>query len=322
MRNSYTISKKLDVIADVEREMAAKSPNPMTKVATAYNLRICTVYLWFAQRSRLKVIALPRVRKGDKLKSVVNRPVSGVRAAKERFHLPGAGRKPMFPDIELKLFHAIQKRRCEGTRTTTAWLRGMMLAEVRKVHSSTPFKASKKWIRSFLRRYGLSVRRKTNGNHLSIQQRLPNIQQWHRNLRARLRKEGGDAKWGMYPPEQRWNVDQVPYCLGGMTTRTIDKVNAKRVWVKGKKSGNNNIQDHYNAFQVMKSASVLCKFALISANKRSNRHSPSFSVVKESAFQSGRDHSGILGSSSNSNAKRGRTTLFALITLKMSFRIS
>ena len=235
-RHSYKIAKKLDAIEDLEAEMTKKTNDPMTKVAGVHNIAISTLHGWYKQRDQLKAMSKV-VRKGQFLKIAHKIPLHGRRAAQERQRLPGAGRKPFFATIERKIFNQIQQRRCQGTRTTTTWLRAIMLHEVRQVDANSNFKASNKWVWSFLRRHRLCVRRKTNGKNLSIQQRLPLIQQWHRDLRSRLRKGGGDPKWGLYPPEQRWNVDQVPYCLGGLSTRTIDNVNTNRVWVKGKKSG-------------------------------------------------------------------------------------
>jgi len=235
-RHSYSIAKKLAAIEHLEAEFTKKTNDPMSNVAGVHNIAISTLHRWYKQRHQLKAMNKGAV-KGKFLKTAHKIPLQGRRAAQERHRLPGGGRKPFFASIEQKIFQQIQQRRCQGTRTTTAWLRAKMLHEVRQVDVNCDFKASKKWLWKFLRRHRLCVRRKTNGKNLSIQERLPQIQQWHRNLRSRLRKGGGDPKWGLYPPEQRWNVDQVPYCLEGLSTRTIDNVNTNRVWVKGKKSG-------------------------------------------------------------------------------------
>ena len=210
----------------------------MTVVSKAHKIALSNVEAWFKTRKRLREMAKP-IRRGDARHHSLPTAPSGKVASQNRSRIPGGGRKAWYVHAEQHLFKQIQQRRSKGIRVSTAWVRGVMLKTVREQDPKSTFRASQQWVTNFLRRHQLSVRVKTNGKHLSVQDRLPRIQKWHRDLRARLVKEGsgGDPKWGLYPPERRLNVDQVPYSLGGMSKRTVATINSKRVWLKGKKSG-------------------------------------------------------------------------------------
>ena len=69
-----------------------------------------------------------------------------------------------------------------GQRVTGHWLRIQMKRLVRLHygdHAAGCFKASKFWLRNFSRRFGISLRRKSNSKAEPIEVRLPKIQRWH-----------------------------------------------------------------------------------------------------------------------------------------------
>ena len=101
------------------------------------------------------------------------------------------------------------------------------------------FKGCNTWIRRFMERNRLSMRRKTNGKTKSAEERKPGIQRFHARLRLRLTNDQEltnmfDTKYGAYRPCNRYNVDQVPLPLFKPTS-TVDNLGAKRVWIAGTK---------------------------------------------------------------------------------------
>lgn len=69
---------------------------------------------------------------------------------------------------------------------------------------------------------------------MSVAERLSGLQQWHANLRRRLLQgRSVDVRWGRWLPENRFNVDQVPFCLSETQSSTYEEKGAKRVWVVG-----------------------------------------------------------------------------------------
>ena len=152
------------------------------------------------------------------------------------------GRAPPFAAVEVELHKRYRDKRTRGERVTGQWLRVSMKRLVREFAGADVadgFKASKWWLRSFARRFGMSLRRKSNSRAESVLVRLPKIKRWHARLRRRLRggpQEKLDPKWGRWLPRNRLSVDQVPCNLRAGDGRTYDDTGAKRVWLAGAKA--------------------------------------------------------------------------------------
>ena len=159
------------------------------------------------------------------------------------------GRAPPFAACELEL-HALYRLRRRGNgagnkggeRVTGLWLRITMKRLVRKHcgdHAADCFKACKKWLRNFARRFGMSLRRKSNSKAEPVEARLPKIRRWHARLRRRLKRDGKltrttlHPKWGRWLPGCRFAIDQVPMNLRCGDGRTYDDTGAARIWLVG-----------------------------------------------------------------------------------------
>ena len=139
--------------------------------------------------------------------------------------------------------HAIyREKRDKGLPTTGHYLRVTMKKTLRKHYGSDAadsFKASRCWLSGFTRYFEMSLRRKTNKKHMSVEERLPKCKRWHARFRRRLGAGPPGKlhlKWGRWLPEDRLSGDQVPFNLregGGMT---YEDVGAERVWVVGSKT--------------------------------------------------------------------------------------
>ena len=152
------------------------------------------------------------------------------------------GRAPPFAAVEVETHKHYRDRRKRGERVSGQWLRVTMKRLVRKLcgdAAADSFKASKWWLRSFARRFGISLRRKSNSRAESVLVRLPKIKRWHARLRRRLRRgpaEQLDPKWGRWLPRNRLAVDQVPCNLRAGDVRTYEDTGATRVWLAGAKA--------------------------------------------------------------------------------------
>ena len=210
-RKAYSISKKLNVITDLEKQREMNGDRAMTLVSKEHKVPLSTVCNWFRDRHRLRAMAEGLARNAPKNFHHGRRlPTWKI------FRLRGGGRKVRFPEQERKVFVALESRRVRGVRVGTKWIRMKMVSEVRQMNPPPVFKGSRGWLTGFLRRHQLRIRVKTNGKHLSFEQRLPKIKKWHRDLRSRLRngpshdhQSEKDPKWGVWLPSQRYNVDQV-----------------------------------------------------------------------------------------------------------------
>lgn len=116
-----------------------------------------------------------------------------------------------------------------------------LVTKARKLHvdlypnSKLPFKASHGWRIRFARRQGIVPRVKTNNKTESIEKRLPRIQRWHQGFRRMLQSEKEraqfGAKYGLFPPRLRYNMDSVPLPFINEQKSTFAMQGEKRVWI-------------------------------------------------------------------------------------------
>ena len=85
------------------------------------------------------------------------------------------------------------------------------------------FKASKLWLRHFARRFGISLRRKSNAKAEPVEVRLPKIKRWHARLRRRLKR--GDR------------IDPVYGLMGEETDAWLEQPGNLERWTKERPQG-------------------------------------------------------------------------------------
>lgn len=146
------------------------------------------------------------------------------------------GRHGRFHECEAAIMKLFKARRDKGMRCGPRWLRSAMRAEVKRQFPSIHFMASGGFLNRFAYRWGISLRRRTNTKREPIEKRIPKIQRYMAMLRRRLKQDYGhpryDSKWGLYLPENRACLDQVP-AEGDNCKRTYTKKGTSRVFVAG-----------------------------------------------------------------------------------------
>jgi hypothetical protein len=87
--------------------------------------------------------------------------------------------------------------------------------QVHQAGISDVTKLNAAWLRRFCIRHSLSPKRKTNKKRIPVTERIPLLKRYFACLRHRLLTENTDdidftPQYGLFPPENRFNVDQVP----------------------------------------------------------------------------------------------------------------
>jgi transposase-like protein len=174
------------------------------------------------------------------------------------------GRTARWPAMEAELVSDIKKLRARGRNLSLRWLRvrsRQIYDALYPEHAGT-FMASRSWRRRFIKRSNLVRRKKTNSKRKPVEERLPKIRIWHGKLARMLHRtargaaargaaaagadeaagadgQGGagaagvhvDEKWGLYPPERRANLDQVPGPFAPNLGPTLEFRGTKKVVV-------------------------------------------------------------------------------------------
>ena len=100
-------------------------------------------------------------------------------------------RSALFPAAEKLTYDEFKSIRGEGARVSGQMMRILMKKHVGAVYGSNiveKFKASKRWLAAFARRWSLSLRRKSNAKSFSAEERRPKLTRWHARLRRRLKR--------------------------------------------------------------------------------------------------------------------------------------
>ena len=83
--------------------------------------------------------------------------------------------------------------------------------------AAATFTASHGWFRRFIKRFNIKFRKRQNQKKSNIEDHREAIMNWHKQLRYDVLpprpdtpKDHWDWTWGRFPPERRYNMDQVP----------------------------------------------------------------------------------------------------------------
>ena len=156
-------------------------------VARQYGLAYTAVYPWMKDEEKLRKLLTTDKHAGGKYDAA--RKLANSKDGR-RMSL-GSCRSALYPIAEKVTYDLFRKRREKGLRIGPRLLRAMMRVEVKGAYGPEPaalFKASKSWLYSFARRWGLSLRKRNNGKAVSAEERLPKIQRYLARFRRRLRR--------------------------------------------------------------------------------------------------------------------------------------
>jgi hypothetical protein len=196
-------------VADLGRQGAFSAVADTTRVPLA---NVCR---WYHQREMLRMQALAD--RGSKGRSNrANISYSLHRGPKAKFEL-----------AEQVVIAKLERARDHGVRVGPTLVRTWMRRAVRERYgnlAADAFKASNTWLQGFLGRHDLRQRRATNNKDVSVEERLPKVQRWHKRFQRHVSQgEEEDPTFGRYKPANIMNSDQVPLCISDMLNVTYDK---------------------------------------------------------------------------------------------------
>ena len=140
--------------------------------------------------------------------------------------------QPRWPEAEMMLyFRFIYRRRYQALRVSRRWLRSSF-KDIRAnlAHDVDNWYPSGGWCTNFCKRWDITSQCRTNKKKISIEERLPAIQQFHRDWIYGIQRSGPQRseKYGQYPPDCIYSVDQVPMPFGNPAKRSLNEKGAKR----------------------------------------------------------------------------------------------
>ena len=128
-----------------------------------------------------------------------------------------------YAEMETILVAKLKERRTRGLRVSRRWLAKNAIEIMKITNPGVLFKAGKHWRWSFVRRHGLSVRKRTNCKPRTTEERIQVLRTYFRSY-----------KRFMAQAEQQYcllNVDQVPLAFVNNSDVTSDLRGAQRVQV-------------------------------------------------------------------------------------------
>jgi len=126
-----------------------------------------------------------------------------------------------FQEVEANLYKAFELKRRKGHKVSNKWIRIEALRQFKSLQDDSKlppdlqFKASYGWCRRFMNRRGIKYRKRKSGKSKSANEHIPKFEEFLARLRFQIlppRDPGQNCHpiWGRFPPELRYNMDQVP----------------------------------------------------------------------------------------------------------------
>lgn len=226
-RKSYTLQTKLRVVNLCEGLEADGLDAPNRRVADLTNIAESNIAKWRKKRYELRK---------QLFNSSGGKGRGNVTTLAWRL---SRGPKPKFAAAEQIVFERFLSARSNGIRVgptlITTWMRKAVTELYPSVLSSC-FRASGGWRQRFVARYGLTCRRATNRKEMSLQERLPKVQRWHKRWHYTVSAGvGGDPTFGRYLPQNVLNSDQVPIRGSEMLNTTYERQGAATVRIAQQK---------------------------------------------------------------------------------------
>ena len=148
--------------------------------------------------------------------------------------------------IETELYKQFTEQRRAGRKVSSTWIRlkARTIFEEKKranpgLWASKEFRGSYRWMRRFIKRKNIKFRRRKCGKEKTAEECIPEFEQFMSTLRFDFlppREDGGAAErdplWGRFPPELRYNMDQVPLPFVCMQDDTYTMEEDKDVNIK------------------------------------------------------------------------------------------
>ena len=199
LRN-YTASFKLKVLCHAKQFT-------ISSAARNFNVDRRMVARWVSNHTQLQAQATEKQGKNKK-------------------RLPGGGRKPLNDELDQVVLEWTLDRRSKGLRVSRTLIRKTALLWSREMgNTETEFLASAGWCDRFIRRNGLSLRRKTSVCQKDPDMVIAKLVAYILRIR-RLRLEHNYATNNIYA------MDETPVWCDMVSTCTVDKTGSKHVHLK------------------------------------------------------------------------------------------
>lgn len=201
---SYTVKFKIEAVEYAEK-------NSISAAAKKYNVDRKTIREW--KEKKADIVALVK------------------RAGKSRKRLDGAGRKPLSEVLEERIVSWITDRRDKRLRVSRKLIMKkakLLYLDMKEDHALVhggDFVASKGWLENFMKRHGLSLRRKTSIAQKDPDQLIGKLVAYV--LRVRKLRETFE-----YHASDIIAFDETPVWFDMVSSNTVEKKGAKDVTLK------------------------------------------------------------------------------------------
>ena len=208
-RKSYTFQGKRDALLEYDGMRAEGVVNASSKLANIFGISKSTLSEWEANRATIFLRAKTR----------------GM--AKMRKYRPSNGD---YPEAESKLYaRFVWRRKYLRQKVTKAWLKRNMANILLTNYNITSdgFRCSQGWCGRFCKRWEITEQCRTNKHKASVVERLPRIRDFHQWLIYGLQRSAPQRceKYGRFPPERMFHMDQVPLQFSSSHNRTLNLIN-------------------------------------------------------------------------------------------------
>ncbi len=124
-----------------------------------------------------------------------------------------------FPAAEARVLSQFRDAREEGLPCNGLWFQVKMQEALQEMYpdgSADDFVAGDGWRANFFNRNNLAMRSATNVMPLSVAERVPKCLHFYAVIQKVCAERGGmNHTWGRFPPQHRFNADEVPVEFSG-----------------------------------------------------------------------------------------------------------